>query len=63
MEKNNPNAKIFDHTKKNDLDRLDKMLDDDVHPVSSNKVFSQNDIGMKGPIKIQDGDDSHVSSP
>lgn len=51
MQKENPNAKIFDHTKKKDLDRLDKTLDDDVHPVATNKVFSQNE-GLRAPIKI-----------
>lgn len=61
MQKHNPNAKIFDHTKRKDLDRLDKVLDDDVHPVASNKAFSR-DEGLRSPIKIQDGDDSSVFS-
>jgi hypothetical protein len=63
MQQENPNAKIFDHTKTKDLDRLDKMLDDDVPPISSNKVFSRGEPNLRAPIRIQDGDDSSVYTP
>ena len=63
MQMHNPAAKIFDHTKKADLARLDKMLDDDVHPVGGNKVFAKNSGGLRAPIKIEDGDDSNVYTP
>jgi len=60
----NPNAKIFDHTKTKDLDRLDKTLDDDVHPVHTNKVIKQEEeIPTLNPRKIIDGDDSSVFNP
>lgn len=57
----NPNANIFDHKKKDDLKRLDKMLDDDVHPVNGNKLFGKGS-GFKEPIRIEDGDDSGAHS-
>lgn len=46
LKKLNPDANIFDHTKNQDMARLDKVLDDEVRPVNGNKLFGKGN-GLK----------------